>query len=316
MATGEMMRVDHKALTDQLDAEGYAVIKGVLSDAEVRRYRELVEELFEREREHPHEPEDGPTLPGDDAIESYLRASYTSSDAEFERLMRRVRNTRAQNENTPWPVPIEKVSKTFLHLPTLFDQDRSQRINRLIVKAPEFGALVEHPTILGLARHAVGEDCVLSDSGATSIGARSTEGGAWHVDVPLGQLPEPLPDFPLTVQNAWMLDDFTEHNGATQVVPRSHLRRKKPPWGESMGADVAVLTAPAGSVAMWLSNTWHRSGPNSTDAPRRAILNYYCRSWVKPYSDNKAGMDSATARRLSPLVRYLVGYSASAPMRG
>ena len=78
--------------------------------------------------------------------------------------------------------------------------------------------LIEEPHILKLVRGVLGEDCVLSDLSATSIGAHAAEGGAWHVDVPLGQLSEPLPDFPLTVQNA--LD-----------AGRFHRRKRRHPRG-------------------------------------------------------------------------------------
>ena len=67
------------------------------------------------------------------------------------------------------------------------------------------------------------EDCVLSDISATSIGPNSGGSGAWHIDAPLTQMPEPLPEIPLAVQNAWIIDDFTVDNGATHVVPKSHL---------------------------------------------------------------------------------------------
>ena len=55
---------------------------------------------------------------------------------------------------------------------------------------------------------------MLSDVGGNSLGP-GTPGGAWHVDAPLGQLPEPLPDFVLTTQNIWMVEDFTPDNGAS-----------------------------------------------------------------------------------------------------
>ena len=47
-----------------------------------------------------------------------------------------------------------------------------------------------------------------------------------------------------------MLDDFTEANGATQVVPGSHRYRKKPPWGSEVEDAVETLQAPAGSVGI------------------------------------------------------------------
>ena len=166
-----------------------------------------------------------------------------------------------------------------------------------------------------MVRAILGDDCVLADCSATSIGAHTDEGGAWHVDVPLGQLPEPLPDFPLTIQNAWMLDAFTTCNGATQIVPDSHRTRRKPEWSGQQ-ENGKILTGPAGSVAIWLSNTWHRSGPNATDNPRRAILCYYSRSWLKPFTDFTSCLDPTIAQTFSPELRYLLGFSANAPVRG
>jgi ectoine hydroxylase-related dioxygenase (phytanoyl-CoA dioxygenase family) len=298
-----------------LNENGYAVIENVLSQAEVTELRQAVDARMEQERADPFDPEDGSSDPQDAALESYMAESYNVSKAELGRLLRRIQHTRAQNENTPWPVDPAEVNKAFLHLPTLFDQDVSQRIWHLLTKGEAFPPLVEHPTALEVIRRILGPDCVLSDCSATSIGAH-TDGGAWHVDVPLGQLPEPLPDFPLTTQNVWMLDDFTEENGATRVVKGSHKTRKKPRWEEGEIPEETILTAPAGSLAIWLSNTWHRSGPNFTDNPRRAILCYYCRSWVKPFADMRATVSPELLEQCSPTVRYLMGFSANCPVRG
>ncbi|WP_029011355.1 phytanoyl-CoA dioxygenase family protein [Azospirillum halopraeferens] len=306
--------IDLDAVQRQLEEEGYAVIENVLPPDELERYRRTVDALMVHERVHPYCPEDGEERPEDAEVADYYRTHYTVSEAEAQRLLARMRHDRARNADTPWPVPYGKVPKTFIHLPTLFDQDRSQRVWQLVNKAPEMASLIENPVVLDLVRRVLGADCNLHDFQATSIGP-GTGGGAWHVDAPLGQIPEPLPEFPLMVQNVWLLDDFTAHNGATRVVPGSHRFRKAPPWSEGQRDDERVLTAPAGSVAIWLSNTWHRSGPNETDRPRRAILCNYNRSWLRGFTDFVATLDEATARRLSPTVRYLLGYSARAPER-
>ena len=311
-----MKSIDLEAAIRHLDQQGYVVLEGILDRKRLQRIRGEVDRLFEQERQRPFDPGDGPAGPDDAAIEAFVSESYTASAAEVARIMKRVRHTRALNGNTSWPVPPNQVMKLFFHLPLLFDQDRSQRIMNLPAKSDASLELVEEPHILKLVRGVLGEDCVLSDLSATSIGARATEGGAWHVDVPLGQLSEPLPDFPLTVQNAWMLDDFTAENGATRVVPRSHMLRKKPAWSPQQAQEETVLTAPAGSVAVWLSNTWHRSGPNTTDHPRRALLGYYSRSWVKPFSDYRTCFPERKLAGLSPALRYLLGFSANAIVRG
>ena len=105
MGTHGISSNDLKSVLTHLSERGYAVIEGVLSEDEIRHYRGLVEELFERERGQPFEPEDGPALPEDAEMEAYLKDSYQISDAERERLMRRIRHSRAQNQGTPWPVP-------------------------------------------------------------------------------------------------------------------------------------------------------------------------------------------------------------------
>jgi len=303
---------DLQTITRHLVEEGYAVIENVLSKELLALARERVSDLMSQEREQPFHPTDGVPSEDDDEIAAYYKTSYTVSDAEAQRMVARTRHYRQQNENTPWPVPVNKVSKNFLHLPTLFDHDKSQRVWNLINKAPDLAPLVEHEVVLPMVRTILGQDCNLHDFESTSIGA-GTGGGAWHVDAPLGQIAEPLPEFPMMIQNVWMLDDFTALNGATRVMPRSHKLRKVPPWGGASMAGEVTLTAPAGSVAIWLSNTWHRSGPNTTDQPRRAILCNYCLSWLRQFTDFTSTMPPGIAAGLSNDVRYLLGYAARAP---
>ena len=310
--------IDFEAAQTHLEDQGYVVLENVLSLNQVAEMRAAVDALFASEREHPFDPYDADEADeaAEDAeIEAYLTESYPISKAELGRLIRRIHHDRKINHHTPWPVPIEDVLKLFLHLPTLFDDDRSQRIWNLLAKAPLVADLVEHPAVLQLVRSILEPDCVLSDCSATSVGP-DTEGGAWHVDVPLGQLPEPLPDFALTTQNVFMLDDFTEENGATRIVPRSHKTREKPHWDRhgTDHPDEIALTGPAGSLALWLSNTWHRHGPNSTDHPRRAVLAYYCRSWVKPFTDFRSVVPPDRVSEYAPQVRYLMGFGSNAPV--
>ena len=307
---------DSGAAVEYLLDHGYVVFENMLQGGELEKLRNDVAAIFAAEREEPFAPGDGPSSPGDDDLDAYMAQSYMISDAERDRVMKRIRHTRAEHLDTPWPVGPKRMNKSFMHLPLLFDYDKSQRIMNVPAKLKQTGQLLEHPVMLGLVREVLGDDCVLSDLSATSIGPGTDEGGAWHIDAPLTQMPEPLPDIPLTVQNAWMLDDFTEHNGATRVLPKSHLLRKKPAWGYEPEEGEIILTAPAGSMAMWLSQTWHRSGPNSTEHPRRALLGYFCRSWIKTFSDYTRAVPREVMEAYSPTTRYLLGWSAFAPVRG
>ena len=298
-----------------LGEHGFAVIESMLAEDELREIRQAVDEMMAREREAPFDPGDGPATPDDAAMEAYLGKAYKVSKAELARIMKRIRHARAGNHGTPWPVDAAQVNHNFMHIPLLLDDDRTQRSYNLPAKLPQCARLMEDPFLLPLLAATLKEDFILSDISATSIGPH-TDGGYWHVDAPLTMLPEPLPDVVLAVQTAWMLDDFTPENGATRVVPGSHRTLKKPAWGYEPMDGETVLTAPAGSLALWLSHTWHRVGTNVTDVPRRAIIGYFSQAWVKPFSDYTRSVPSDVMRRYSPRARYLLGWSAFPPARG
>ena len=113
-----------------------------------------------------------------------------------------------------------------------------------------------------------------------------------------------------------MLDDFQANNGATHVATGSNHTLKKPPPGQGPLDNELILEGPAGSVAIWLSQTWHRHGANITDDPRTGFIVQYGRSWVKPFVDMRSPIDAEQAAALSPRMRYMMGCNANAPVRG
>ena len=208
-----------------------------------------------------------------------------------------------------------EVCISFIHIPTLFDDGRSQRIFNLINKDVAFAPLVEHPLLLSMMDQELGRDAIVLDMSVNHVGPQTNSAG-WHVDSPLTQIAEPLPNFTLSIQSAWMLDDFTFDNGATHVVSGSHLTQRKPPSGRDLLENETVLEGPAGSVAVWLSQTWHRHGANVTDGARNGVIIQYGRSWVKPFVDLRSPMTAEQAAAFSPRLRYMLGCNASAPVRG
>ena len=107
---------------------GYVVLEGLISADELTRLRVCLEGLMARERAEPFEPGDGPAYTGEDeqATRFAQRSWSRVSVAEQERLRRRMRHTRAENFDTPWPVGIAEVCSCFRHFPTLYDDDRAR----------------------------------------------------------------------------------------------------------------------------------------------------------------------------------------------
>lgn len=297
----------------ELADQGYTVIEGMLDECELEEIREALQRVAEDDRKAPYDPGETEVSADDAAIEAFLADSYPIGEDEIHRIMRQIRHTRTQNYGAPWPVPIAEVPRNFVQLPN-FTQDGTQYVRNLPVKNELFLKLMEDPRVLALAGSVLGIDCILSDLSGIILGPH-TGGQSWHVDAPLQQLPEPLPEFAITTQNVWMIDDFTHENGATRIVPGSHKRRRKPKWVNEVMEDEISLEAPAGSLAIWSSNTWHKAGANTTDRPRRAVLGYYARSWVKPFTDYRPSITAEMAERSSPTARYLLGFSSNAVPR-
>lgn len=307
--------VDVETAIEKLGQDGYTVIEGLLAPGELEELRTAMEAQFERQRTAPYDPGDGPSHADDEEIDKYIRQMYSTAPAsELDRILRLVRYNRARNYDTPWPVPIENVLKNFLPRPEIEGHGSTVYVASVAPTVPIYARLLEDPLLLRLARSVLGDDCVLSDMTFNSIGPH-TDSGAWHVDVPLGQLPEPLPETPLTLQCIWMVDDFTCENGATRIVPHSHKSLRKPKWKSGKMENEVAVTGPAGSMAIWFSSLWHKPGQNITDAPRRATLCYFCRSWVKPYSDFRPLISQEQAEKMSPTLRYLLGFSSNAIVR-
>jgi ectoine hydroxylase-related dioxygenase (phytanoyl-CoA dioxygenase family) len=133
------------------------------------------------------------------------------------------------------------------------------------------------PVALRFARAQLGPDVLLSNISANITGPGGDhEIGRLHTDQ--GFFPEPWPQVVAT-NVAWFLDDFTEANGATLVVPGSHRVLGYPPHDLEPRVP-ARLTGPAGACAVVDGRLHHATGLNRTpDETRRGIFALY----VHPY---------------------------------
>ncbi|MCY4657974.1 MAG: phytanoyl-CoA dioxygenase family protein [Gammaproteobacteria bacterium] len=83
----------------------------------------------------------------------------------------------------------------------------------------------------------------------------------------------------------WALDDFTAENGATLVVPKSHLTGRQPDAILDQNAHWVPAEAPAGSVIIFEGRTWHSTGINTSNSTRIGLTTNYC-SWQFRQQEN------------------------------
>ncbi len=100
----------------------------------------------------------------------------------------------------------------------------------------------------------------------------------------------------------WLLDDFTEYNGSTRIVPKSHKLSSLP--DEVMAdplekhPDEIRIIAPAGSVFIFNSHVWHGGTTNQTDQVRRSIHSYFCSREQPQQIDQKKYITGETLQRI------------------
>jgi Phytanoyl-CoA dioxygenase (PhyH) len=152
----------------------------------------------------------------------------------------------------------------------------NQRVLNLLNKGKVFRRIAMNHGVHELIRHMLGEDFLLSSFAANIVSGGGVP-GPMHSDQ--HYVPASTP-YAMVSNALWMLDDFTEQNGATNIVPASHRRMRTPAADE--GRDECVqATGPAGVAFVFDGRLWHSIAANGTTAPRCGLLAYYARPFVR-----------------------------------
>jgi len=233
-------------------------------------------------------------------------------DADYERLMR---DGYVIIENLISKEACEEIKQDGMRLlghrgRNSFEGHKTQRVYDVLSKTRLTDRLADHPRILGLMDKLFRPGFLLSQSQIINI-LPGEEAQGLHADDSFYRIPRPRQ--PLGAATVWAIDEFTEDNGATLVIPKSHH------WddervGQRNEAIPAVM--PAGSVIFFLGTTWHGGGENRTSLARFAITHQYCEAYMRQQENYLLELSKDTVRALSPELRSLVGYSIYPPFMG
>lgn len=211
-----------------------------------------------------------------------------------------------------------------------FEGVKTNRVYALLAKSPHFAELAIHPLALAFAEAELGQSCLLSAMLAINLHPGETV-QPWHFDDGGVKLPRPRPAF--GVSAFWAIDDTTELNGSTEIVPGSHLWDEQRIAGAVKPADFAntapdadhdsgdrpdavKLAMPSGSLAITKGTLWHRGGANRSDRPRLIITPQYCAGWVRQLENMALAVPAEVAEKLPERARELIGYSIHPPFMG
>ena len=126
-----------------------------------------------------------------------------------------------------------------------------------------------------------------------------------HMHQDDGHYPIPRPHPPLIVNTLIALDPFTAENGATEVVPGSHLRTDRVDQDEP----TVTVEMPLGSLLLWEGALWHRGGGNSTrNEFRRSINLNFNLAWLKQRENQFIGVPHEVVVEMPEKLQALIGY--------
>ncbi|GAA4578167.1 phytanoyl-CoA dioxygenase family protein [Planotetraspora phitsanulokensis] len=190
-----------------------------------------------------------------------------------------------------------------------FEGDHTRRVYALFAKTRLFDGPATHPLVLAVLDHFLGYYQLSAPTGI-EIGPGETA-QPLHPDD--GVYPVPRPHREMVINVMLPLDDFTEANGATRIVPGSHR------WGEERpGPETPTVAAEmaAGSALIYLGTLWHGGGANRTDRPRLGVVLHYAASWLRPQENHLLAVPREIVRDLPERMQELLGYNICPPFIG
>ena len=188
---------------------------------------------------------------------------------------------------------------------------RTRRTGSLIARVPAARDLAAHPTVLGVCDDILGVNATSYQLHLTQVidigpdePAQALHRDQWAWDAfafPVG--------FEVEISTIWAMQDFSEENGATRVVPGSHR------WeaGRTPSPEASVAAEMArGSVLIYTGSVFHGGGANRSAASRTAVNIDYCLGWLRQEENQYLSCPPEVARELPVELARLIGYRRAA----
>ncbi|NJK60775.1 MAG: phytanoyl-CoA dioxygenase family protein [Oscillatoriales cyanobacterium SM2_1_8] len=215
---------------------------------------------------------------------------------------------------------LEEVSEARLHILKLAQEEPAgrllkvgerSRLYRLLEEAAIFERMVQHPQVMEVVEAVLGSDMTLGGFSAHILYPGASRMGA-HVDYPYFTMTPPYPATPvMAVQAIWMMEDFTETNGAPLFAANTQKLHQFPDAAKF--SEIAEkVTGTAGSVVLSHGLCWHDTSSNHAEQPRVSVLGNYNPKFVRPLENPAQHLSSNFLEQVSPKLRQLLGYEFQA----
>ena len=185
---------------------------------------------------------------------------------------------------------------------------KTKRIGALIARSEACRNLAMQPLVNEVSEKYLSPFCdgyQLHFTSAVSIGPGESkqilhrDRGIWG-----GYLPRRIEPLMSTI---WAVTEFTKENGATQIVPGSHLWEKDRIPKEN---EIAYAEMKPGSVLLYTGTVLHGGGSNSSKNDiRTGVFLHYALNWLRQEENQYLSCPPDIAKDIPQEVRSLIGYS-------
>ena len=166
----------------------------------------------------------------------------------------------------------------------------------LVYKGKIFEKMAQKKRVVDVFKKVLGNSVVLGSFAARTVNP-GDKSQLPHVDYPyfdmhtMERYPKNINfSFLMNCQSTIMIDDFTEDNGSTALVPGSQKWGTYPKDTDKYFKECIRVTGESGSAFLMTGACWHGSYESKENCgDRRAILGQYLPGFVKPMEDWEKG---------------------------
>jgi len=188
-----------------------------------------------------------------------------------------------------------------------FEGFKTKRLYGLFGKTRVLDSLAVDPLILKVAEYILQtENFLLSAPTGILINPDETSQLLHRDD---GKYPLTRPHEDVIFNTMWALDEFTEFNGSTVLLPGSHT-------DDDLSRPSIQALMPKGSVLLYRGSVWHGGGANTTDTSRLGVILEYCAGWLRPQENHILVVPKEIVKQLDSRLQELLGYSVERPFIG
>lgn len=182
-------------------------------------------------------------------------------------------------------------------------------VMNLMTRDAAFVELLENDVLHSVLTPLLSDTCIIYAYTSSSMPPGGTNySRRVHVDCPRF-----IPGYVTNVGITLALDDFTDSNGAMEVLPGSHRLHEAPSENEFAARAVRVYPR-SGEAIVFNARLWHRGGTNRSDAYRHAVTMNVCRSYMRQQFDFARMVGEDVLARVGERGRRFLGFNVRMPV--